>query len=237
VSARQEAADVDENGPDVRAVVQIFPGSMVAGQRSALASSLCEKGLEPWMQRQVAAGMPQPSPDALLTQAEAERLKIAEQHGQLPVILLGLGFGAPVAGALLHRLPDRFAGAIFWDMPMVPPLQRATLLVRLRWEKLRLGSDVPSRVLRSTSKAPPTVGLAIAALELGRRISPDRLVALGKVLPILNIERGKHFAYSSETSGQYRNHDLNDLNQDVSVVISEWVDKILKARRSTDQPA
>src|SRR5690606_34926094 len=119
-------------------------------------------------------------------------------------------------------------GAVFWDMPVLPPLRRAALLVRLRWEKFRLGSDVPSRVLRSSSEPPPTIGQAIAALELGRRISADRLDALGKVLPILNIDRDKHSGCRSTTPGTYLALDLNDLNQDVSAVIAEWMVEILE---------
>lgn len=235
VKARQEAQGQDKTRPDVRAVVHVFPGSMDGAQRSALVSALRQKGFVPSFHEIVPPGGPQPSADQWLARAEAERLKIGEQHGGLPVILLGRGYGAPVAGALLHRLPGHFAGAIFWNIPVLSPLRRATLLTRLRWEKFRLGSDVPSRVLRSSSEPPPIVGQAIAALELGRRISACRLDTLGKVLPILNIDRDEYSAFSSTTSRPYRTLDLNDLNQDINAVIAEWIVEIIEGQRSDYQ--
>src|SRR5690606_7918132 len=136
------------------------------------------EGFIPWMEADTPRAV-FPSAETLLKEAEASRNRIGEQHGRLPVIALGIGFGATMAAASLARLPGRYIAAGFWNMPDIKPGKRFLLLSLLRWERFRLGSDVPSRLLRATPGIPPTVGLTIAALQLGREIS-----AIPRSLPI-----------------------------------------------------
>ena len=184
------------------------------------------------MEADAPPAVPAPSAETLLKEAETSRNRIGEQHGRLPVIVLGIGFGAILAAALLARLPQHYIAAGFWNMPVVSPSKRFLLLSLLRWERFRLGSDVPSRFLRATPDIPPTVGLTIAALQLGRDMS-----AIPKSLPLCILRSGDSSPHPFEGMGFLnletitcdgnQPHNINDLNQDVSAEFIHWMHKIL----------
>jgi alpha-beta hydrolase superfamily lysophospholipase len=72
---------------------------------------------------------------------------IAEEHAGLPVIVFGHSMGGLVALDFVQRHSRRVAAAAIWNANFsAGPAERiATLL--LAWERFRLGSDVPSRLL------------------------------------------------------------------------------------------
>ena len=72
---------------------------------------------------------------------------IAEEHPGLPVILFGHSMGGLIALNFLCRHSSRVHAAAIWNANFsAGPAGRAALAI-LAWERLRLGSDVPSRLL------------------------------------------------------------------------------------------
>ncbi len=74
--------------------------------------------------------------------------KIAEDHPGLPLMLLGQGAGALIALDYAFAHAPRLAGLALWNMPLAEPFARTFLRAALRWERFRLGSDVPSPTMR-----------------------------------------------------------------------------------------
>jgi alpha-beta hydrolase superfamily lysophospholipase len=72
---------------------------------------------------------------------------IAWEHPGLPVIVFGHSMGGMIVLNFLARYSPRVAGAAIWNANFSagPPERLARLL--LHWERFRLGSDVPSRLL------------------------------------------------------------------------------------------
>lgn len=83
----------------------------------------------------------------LLRDIEAVRDRIAADHPGLPVILFGHSMGAIVALNALMAGSERLAGAAIWNVNVSPGLLGRLARLLLAWERVRLGVDVPSRLL------------------------------------------------------------------------------------------
>ncbi|MGN6765026.1 MAG: alpha/beta fold hydrolase [Rhizobiaceae bacterium] len=72
---------------------------------------------------------------------------IAKEHPGLPVIVFGHSMGGLIALNFVQRHGQRIAGAAVWNANFsAGPAERLARLLLL-WERFRLGSDVPSRLL------------------------------------------------------------------------------------------
>jgi alpha-beta hydrolase superfamily lysophospholipase len=72
---------------------------------------------------------------------------IANKHAGLPVILFGHSMGASVALNFVLRHSARIHAAAIWNGNFSAGLLGQVALGILAWERFRLGSDVPSRLL------------------------------------------------------------------------------------------
>jgi alpha-beta hydrolase superfamily lysophospholipase len=72
---------------------------------------------------------------------------IAERHPGLPVIVFGHSMGGLIALDFVLRHPGRAAAAAIWNANFDAGLAGRAALAILAWERFRLGSDVPSRIL------------------------------------------------------------------------------------------
>jgi len=72
---------------------------------------------------------------------------IAERHRGLPVIVFGHSMGGLVALNFVLGHSERIAGAAIWNANLSAGLLGRVAQVLLAWERLRLGSDVPSRMI------------------------------------------------------------------------------------------
>lgn len=72
---------------------------------------------------------------------------IAKEQPSLPVIVFGHSMGASVALNFVLRHSARIHAAAIWNGNFSAGLLGQVALAVLAWEKFRLGSDVPSRVL------------------------------------------------------------------------------------------
>lgn len=72
---------------------------------------------------------------------------IAERHPGLPVIVFGHSMGGLIALGFVLRHPGRAAAAAIWNANFDAGLAGRAALAILAWERFRLGSDVPSRIL------------------------------------------------------------------------------------------
>jgi alpha-beta hydrolase superfamily lysophospholipase len=72
---------------------------------------------------------------------------IADEHPRLPVIVFGHSMGGLIALNFVQRHSRRVAGAAIWNANFsAGPAERLARLL-LQWERFRLGSDMPSRLL------------------------------------------------------------------------------------------
>lgn len=86
-------------------------------------------------------------PAKVIADVDAIHDLIASEQPNLPVILFGHSMGASVAlNYLLHHAPRVHAAAI-WNGNFSAGLLGQLALGILAWERFRLGSDVPSRIL------------------------------------------------------------------------------------------
>lgn len=72
---------------------------------------------------------------------------IRQEHPGLPVILFGHSMGGLIAANFLQAYPDAVDAAAIWNANFSAGLSGRAALAILAWEKFRLGSDVPSRLL------------------------------------------------------------------------------------------
>lgn len=87
--------------------------------------------------------------DKVIADVAAIHDLIRQQHPSLPVILFGHSMGGLIAANFLQAHPHAVDAAALWNANFsAGPSGRAALAI-LAWEKFRLGSDVPSRLLPS----------------------------------------------------------------------------------------
>ncbi len=72
---------------------------------------------------------------------------IAEEQPGLPVVVFGHSMGALIALNFVQKHHDRIAGAAIWNGNFSAGLLGRLAQAVLAWERFRLGSDVPSRIL------------------------------------------------------------------------------------------
>lgn len=72
---------------------------------------------------------------------------IAKEHPRLPVIVFGHSMGGLIALNFVQRHSDRIHAAAIWNANFSAGLAGRAALAMLAWERFRLGSDVPSRLL------------------------------------------------------------------------------------------
>ncbi|TKB22872.1 MAG: alpha/beta hydrolase [Mesorhizobium sp.] len=72
---------------------------------------------------------------------------IAAEHPRLPVIVFGHSLGASIALNFVLRHSDRIHAAAIWNGNFSAGVLGQLALGILGWERMRLGSDVPSRLL------------------------------------------------------------------------------------------
>jgi alpha-beta hydrolase superfamily lysophospholipase len=72
---------------------------------------------------------------------------IAARHGGLPIIVFGHSMGGLVALNFVLDHSERIAGAAIWNANFSAGLLGRLAQAVLAWERFRLGSDVPSRIL------------------------------------------------------------------------------------------
>lgn len=85
--------------------------------------------------------------EKLLADIDAVHDQIAREHTGLPLIIFGHSMGGIVALNSVLRRSDHLAGAAIWNANFSPGLLGRVGQAILAWEKFRLGSDVPSRIL------------------------------------------------------------------------------------------
>ena len=90
---------------------------------------------------------PEPATQNVVADVAAIHDLIAQEHPGVPVIVFGHSMGSLIALNFTLKHHDRIAGAAIWNGNFsAGPLGRLAQAV-LAWEKFRLGSDVPSRIL------------------------------------------------------------------------------------------
>ncbi len=85
--------------------------------------------------------------DVVIADVHAVHDEIARRHPGVPVIVFGHSMGGLIALNFLLRHPDRAAAAAIWNANFSAGLPGRAAQAILAWERFRLGSDVPSRVL------------------------------------------------------------------------------------------
>jgi len=85
--------------------------------------------------------------DKVIADVAAVHELIRAEHPGLPVIVFGHSMGGLIALDFLLRYPKGIHAAAIWNANVSAGLAGRTALAILAWEKFRLGSDVPSRLL------------------------------------------------------------------------------------------
>jgi len=85
--------------------------------------------------------------DKVIADVAAIHELIRHEHPGLPVILFGHSMGGLIAANFLQAQPDAVHAAAIWNANFSAGLAGRAALAVLAWEKFRLGSDVPSRLL------------------------------------------------------------------------------------------
>lgn len=85
--------------------------------------------------------------EQLMADVEAVHDLIAKNHPGLPVILFGHSMGGLIGLNFLFRHWQRVHAAAIWNANFSAGLAGRAALLLLAWERFRLGSDVPSRLL------------------------------------------------------------------------------------------
>lgn len=90
---------------------------------------------------------PKATAGTLLKDVEAVHRQIAKEHAGLPIIIFGHSMGGMIAINYALRNGHRLAGAAIWNAPLATRAEALAGKAVLAWERFRLGSDVPSRLL------------------------------------------------------------------------------------------
>ena len=85
--------------------------------------------------------------EAVLADVLAVHDAIAKKHPGVPVVLFGHSMGGLIALSFLLRFPERIAAAAIWNANFSAGLAGRLAQAILAYERFRLGSDVPSRIL------------------------------------------------------------------------------------------
>ena len=85
--------------------------------------------------------------DKVIADVVAVHDLIAKEHPHLPVIIFGHSMGGLIALNFVLRHSARIHAAAIWNANFSAGLAGRAALAILAWEKFRLGSDVPSRLL------------------------------------------------------------------------------------------
>ena len=88
-----------------------------------------------------------PTREKILADVDAVHDHIAETHPGLPVILFGHSMGGLIALDYLFTHSHRVAAASIWNTNVSAGVAVRAAQAVLGWERFRLGSDVPSRLL------------------------------------------------------------------------------------------
>jgi len=121
------------------------------------------------------------SAETVLADVLAVHERITADHPGLPVILFGHSMGAMIAFAFLGRHGRQVHAAALWNIPLATRIEVRAAKAALAWERFRLGSDVPSRLLprltfQAWAKAVPDARTAFDWLS-GDAGEVDRYVA------------------------------------------------------------
>lgn len=85
--------------------------------------------------------------DKVIADVAAVHDVIAQEHPGLPVIAFGHSMGALIALGFVLKHSSRIQGAAIWNGNFSAGLPGRAAIAVLAWERFRLGSDVPSRIL------------------------------------------------------------------------------------------
>lgn len=85
--------------------------------------------------------------DKLITDVLAVHDAISEDHPGLPIVVFGHSMGGLVAMNFVLRYPRRVRAAAIWNANFSAGALGRLAQAVLLWERFRLGSDVPSRIL------------------------------------------------------------------------------------------
>jgi alpha-beta hydrolase superfamily lysophospholipase len=83
----------------------------------------------------------------VLTDCTSIHDMIGERHPGLPVIAFGHSMGGLICLNFVLRYPERVAAAAIWNANFSAGILGHVAKAILAWERMRLGSDVPSRIL------------------------------------------------------------------------------------------
>lgn len=89
----------------------------------------------------------EPAADKVIADVAAIHDAIARDHPGVPVIVFGHSMGSLIAINFMLKHAQRAAGAAIWNCNFSAGLLGRLAQLVLAWEKFRLGSDVPSRIL------------------------------------------------------------------------------------------
>lgn len=146
-------------GP-ARAIVQVNHGLAEHAARYArFADFLAERGIATYAHDHRGHGATT-APDAppgmfarsdgakkVIADVAAIHDRIAKDHPGVPVIVLGHSMGGLVAMNFVLKHSDRVAGAAIWNANFSAGALGRLAQALLAWERFRMGSDVPSRLL------------------------------------------------------------------------------------------
>lgn len=88
-----------------------------------------------------------PAAERVIADVAAVHELVAAEHPGLPVIVFGHSMGGLIALDFLFRYPGRAYAAAIWNASLSAGLSGRVARAILAWERLRLGSDAPSRIL------------------------------------------------------------------------------------------
>src|SRR5690606_3950097 len=104
--------------------------------------------------------------------------------------------------------------------------KRGLLLTLLLRERFRLGSDVPSPIMRRAEGIEIPVGLAIALLRLAGKHRADT-ARVPAATPFFRCHLKSISDSRSVTYGQNRNLAESNLNQDLNTAIADEIESLL----------
>ncbi|MBO6639388.1 MAG: alpha/beta hydrolase [Roseitalea sp.] len=85
--------------------------------------------------------------DKVMADVGAVHARIRARHPSIPVFAFGHSMGGLITMNYALRRPDGLAGAAVWNANFSGGLAGRAAQMILKWERMRLGNDVPSRAL------------------------------------------------------------------------------------------